>query len=397
MEKEFNSYTNRHSFYQKVTYSQWNDWCWQQQNACSNIEQIKRLYPEIANSYLQMLRKWQAKSMQFCLTPYVISLAQGGPNSSDPIWRQFLPVFDELLTYPTNRQDEYSNLKENWEEKSEMLTPICHWKYNNRVIIYSLDTCFAYCNYCLRSVTSTCQNEKHGGMLFWEDTIEQIRKHSQIEEVIISGGDPLLYTNEKIARMLADINSIPSVKIISLNTRVFTHNPFRIDDELCDLFRKYRLIKLGLHIVHPREITDDFIKAIGRLQAKAGQILPLAQIVLLKHVNDDAQILRELFIKLYALGIKPYYLLHNMPNIPSAISQRTSVKKGAKLMQQLKRVISNPAMPEYIIVHHTGKKTIPLDINGSSEFKYTTNKQGEPIIYFKNWQGKWVEYSDGID
>jgi len=120
----------------------------------------------------------------------------------------------------------------------------------------------------------------------------------------------------------------------------------------------------------------------------------LAQTPLIKGVNDSADVLRELFMGLYVAGVKPYYLLHNMPNIPAASSQRTSVRRGVELMLSLKRHISNPAMPEYIIVGKTGKKTVPLELDGTPEFQHEKNSDGYPIIRFKNWKGEWVEYLD---
>ena len=102
-------------------------------------------------------------------------------------------------------------------------------------------------------------------------------------------------------------------------------------------------------------------------------------------------------MELYASGVKPYYFLHNMPNIPAAASQRTSVKLGLELMNQLGRKISHPAMPEYIIVHRTGKRTVPIESEGTPEFRYETDQDGHPIIRFKNWKGNWETYIDGKD
>lgn len=384
-------------YFKDVLEASWYDWKWQLQNAIQTQEQLQQIYANLSEKHCSCLSNWEKRDLQIRLTPYLISLAQSVPSANNPIWRQFFPVFDELLPGQVFRSDEYSNKNENWENNNEMLTPICHWKYDNRVIVYSLDTCFSYCTYCLRSIISSCLNEKHGGLLHWQETIDRIKQHPEIEEVIISGGDPLVYDNNKLEQMFSDVRQITSIKVLSLNTRTFTHNPYRIDEQLCKLFNKYRLIKLGIHITHPVEITQDFIDAADRLSRIAGKVLPLAQIVLVKGVNDNVETLRELFISLYSLGIKPYYLLHNMPNIPSAASQRTSVKRGVELLRQIKRKISNPAVPEYIIVHRTGKKTVPFETNGTSEFYYTSNKKGESVVRFKDWRGNWEEYLDGID
>ena len=346
---------------------------------------------------------WEAHGFRFLITPYVLSLVKKGKNgcpmSGDPLWRQVFPTFAVGATSKVEvtskvGPDEYTSVAENWEEKKEMLTPICQRKYENRAIIYVADSCLGYCMYCFRSLQSRCEKEKHGGLRHWEQTLKEIKSRPQIEEVILSGGDPLVLPNKMIEDLLSDIRKIKTVRAIRIHTRAWTHNPFRIDRDFCALLKKYAVTEMGVHVIHPKEITDEFVEAAERIRKSGAKTMLLADIPLVKGVNDDAAVLRDLFMGLYINGVKPYYLSHNMPNIPYASAQRTSVKRGLALYYSLKRRISNPAMPEYIITHKSGKKTVPESPRESYDFKYAKNARGWPIIRFKDWRGKWQTYLD---
>ncbi|MBU6427355.1 radical SAM protein [Patescibacteria group bacterium] len=395
------AFSQRPEFYSDVSRAEWQDWRWQQRNAVKDIKSLERVFPRIQHSLVDAADGWQKRGFRYALTPYMMSLVKidqiGNPILSDPVWRQFFP-FTTIGTGKLNgRADEYSASRDNWESPDEMITPICQWKYDNRAIIYTADYCLAYCIFCLRSLQSTDPHEKHGGRPHWQATMEAIRNRPEINEVIISGGDPMVYDNAVLDEMLHDIRDIPSVEMIRIHTRAWTHNPYRIDEGFCELLRRHEVTEMAVHVNHPDEISDDLHEAIGRVRESGARTILLSQSALLKGVNDDADVLRKHFLTLYASGVKPYYFLHCMPNVPAAHEQRTSVRRGAELMATLKRHISNPAMPEYCIVHETGKKTVPEPLEGTSEFVYTRWDDGHPIIRFKNWKGVWCEYLDGID
>lgn len=157
--------------------------------------------------------------------------------------------------------------------------------------------------------------------------------------------------------------------------------------------------EIALHLSHPSEITGDMLEAVGKIREGAGRNAPLlvSQTPLLRGINDDSHTLWELFARCYENNIKPYYLTHAMPHTPFLDQQRVSVRDGVKLMKDLKRHKSNIAIPEYVIVHYDGKQTVPLELNGTPEFQYTKDEQGNPIIRFLNWKGKWAEYPDAQD
>jgi lysine 2,3-aminomutase len=397
------SYGHRPLSLNGVSRDDWTDWHWQQKTIVRDSQGLRGMFPNISNVQIDLAEEWQRRGFRYALTPYILSLVQmdskGNPLQSDPVWKQFFPQFADLHnTEKSPRPDEYSSKNENWENSGEMLTPIAIKKYDNRVLIISADACLSYCTYCFRSLVSEASEEKHGGLgQHWQNTLKSIREHPEIEEVILSGGDLLVFKNDKIDRILQEIRSIPSVKMIRIHSRAFTHNPFRIDDGFCSLLKKHNVTGMAVHICHPNEISVDFEACIGRVHHSGAGTLLLAQLPLLKGVNDKVEVLRVLFSGLYQLGVKPYYLFHCMPNVPAAHLQRTSVRRGVGIIKALKRHFSSPAVPEYVIAHRDGKQSVPIETNGTPEFVYKYNELGHPIISFKNWKGEWSEYLDGID
>ena len=387
----------------------WKNWIWQQQNAVRNRFGLKKFFPRLGDDMLKMAAEWEDRGFRFLITPYVAALIQkdaaGNPLADDPIWRQVFPDFGGRggkgvaagKAESDARPDQYASTNENWEVPTEMISPIAQHKYDNRVVIYTSDTCLGYCVYCFRSLQSNASEEKHGGRPHWRVTIEAIRARPKIEEVILSGGDPLLFDNANVEEMLNDLRGIAHVKAIRIHTRAWLHNPYRIDDGFCALLKKYEVTEIGVHTVHPQEITQDFLEAVERVRASGARTLLLADTPLIKGVNDTSKILHELFMELYTCGVKPYYLSHNMPNIPAAEAQRTSVRAGLRLHNSLKRHISNTAMPEYMIMHRSGKKTVPECEDGTPDFRYEKDQNGWPIIRFKDWRGEWQTYLDSND
>jgi lysine 2,3-aminomutase len=310
------------------------------------------------------------------------------PTPDDPIWMQYVP---HLLT---NESDPIDLLDENWEEPKDMVTPILQHKYPNRANFRIQNSCLAYCMYCFeakRVLASEQIKEGYSQSLF-KDSVEYVRRHPEIEEIVLSGGEPLVLNNEKLGHVLSQIRSIRSVRAVRIQTRALSHNPFRIDDGLLDLLGEYDVTAMGIHVSHPVEITQEFCEAIARLQSLPHPPLLLPQIPLLKGINDSLEILRSLLLQLYVLKTKPYYLLHSMPFTASPESLRTSVQKGVQLMRQLRRHFSGPAVPEYVIVHHAGKHTVPIELAGSDEFRYLGD-----MVEFINWRGDWCRYENPKD
>jgi lysine 2,3-aminomutase len=400
--KELDAYVKRQEIFRGVPMRDWRDWAWQQQNAVGDLQGLVRAFPALSRRQTEMARRACAGGLRFWFTPYLLSLVRkdvrGNPLKDDPVWRQVFPWFGKGAKVcgadVKQAPDEYSAGCENWGDQAEMITPIAQHKYDNRTIVYVSDDCFGHCMYCFRALQSRSR-KAYGGLGHWEDTVAAIKALPRVEEVILSGGDPLVYDNRVIGKLLYDLRGIKTVKAIRIHTRAWTYNPFRIDKAFCALLKKYEVTEMGVHVTHPQEMTLDFQAAVGRVRASGAGTMLMCDTPLIKGVNDDEDILRELFMKLYTAGVKPYYLSHCMPNIFAAASQRTSVKKGLRLMNRLKRRISNPAMPEYIITHRSGKKTVPECEAGTTDFIYTEAGSGWPVVRFKDWKGRWRTYVDG--
>jgi len=379
----------------------WEDWKWQQKNSLRSASDVRKYFPNFPEDELAQIAEYD-KSRRWGITPYTLSLMEkdelGNPNPNDPIVKQTFPIRGFRIDYSPESYDGSENV--NWELPEELPNPMIQHKYGNKAILRSPNFCLGYCGFCfeverIEDKKSTKRTERKN---LWEDTLQYIRDNPEIQEVIFSGGDPLLVSNRNLERRLIDVCEISSVRAIRFHSRALSFNPFRFDDDLINIFRTYSVDCLGIHICHPNELSEDAIDTLERFnERRYGGLIKIGQIPLLKGINDDREVLKELFMGMYESGIKPYYLFHALPWSPASDQYRTSVRRGVELINGLKRDISNVAMPEYVIVHHKGKHTIPLEINGTPEFQYTQNDQGHPIVRFKNWRGNWETYLDSRD
>lgn len=350
---------------------------------------IERWAAEDRINALDLMRARQ--QFRVAVTPYYASLIET-MTLSDPIWRQVAPAIER-----EQRPDAYDGARENWEDPVEMPSSILHHKYPDRALVRVRNDCHSFCTFCLQAlrVLDAARPKESMGDQLWNATLEAIRQRPAIREVILSGGEPLLFENERLRQILASIRAIPHVDGLRIHTRALTFNPFRVDEGLVDVLRGADVREVAFHVAHPREMTSAFEQAVKRLLS-SGALLN-AHIPLLRGVNDDPSCLEQLFRDLHQLRIRPYYLIHCMPFIPAVGRFRTSVTAGVRMIRSLKRRVSNPAMPEYIIVHDTGKQTVPAAADGASDFRYERREDGWPVVRFVNWKGDWVEYLDSPD
>jgi len=378
----------------------WKNWMWQEQNVIHSPEQLGNYFENISKEYFEKLFK---KNLKVRITPYILYKIPKEISKEDleknPWFLQFFPL-GELYE---NSLDSY-NKGENWEKENEFPTSNLHHKYTNRVLV-RLSECLGHCNFCFEFKRVLEKDKPLCKKFLWSDwkkSLKYIKEHPEVEEVVISGGEPFLLSDDKINSMLADLRNIkddsgnPKVKFIRIHTRALTHNPFRITDSLVNTLKKHKVNAIMFNVAHVSEITEEFIEAVKRIRKIMGEDSPIlgAHTPLLKNLNADENVLWELFSKLYENNIKPHYLIHMMPFCPYGDRQRTPVKKGVEIMKKLKRKKSNPALPEYILAHDDGKITVPLEENGTPEFIYTESEKGNKIIKFLNWKNKWVEYLD---
>lgn len=372
----------------------WHDWKWQQRNAVASVADLCRHFPGLDEKTKQDIRR-NLGQRKITITPYALRLIQRdstgrAPRADDAIWRQLAPFWEtELKT-----KIDYDGNTENWELPQEMVTEICQHKYDNRVIIRMANVCHSYCQFCYEALRTLEKNTAKSNFRakHWAETIEYISQNPAIEEVILSGGEPLMLDDARLDEVMTDIRSCGRSIAIRVHTRALTFNPFRITDSLTDIFAKHELAALGLHITHPNEITEQFVHAVRKAQ-KAVPIL-FANIPLLNGINNDIHIMRKLCMDLYNVGVIPHYLYHFMPFSPGTAVFRTSVQDGIKIIRAMKRRISNLAVPEFVLPHWSGKYSVPILLTEQETPRWEVNDQGQPIVSYTNWRGERIQYSD---
>ncbi|VVP88896.1 L-lysine 2,3-aminomutase [Pseudomonas fluorescens] len=372
--------------------SQWNDWRWQQKNAVRDEPALREVCGGWGDeTSVHIESNLQGRKMQ--ITPYYIDLIMNSLNSSQvtehPLWRQVVPYWNE------NVPGDYDGTSENWELHHEMKTPICQHKYDNRVILRMTNTCNAYCQFCfeaLRTLQVDTQKANANSDSFL-DSLEYIRNTPGIEEVILSGGDPLMLSDRKLEENLAALRAISEDLLIRIHSRALSFNPFRVTDELVAMLKKYKVNAFGVHVCHPLELSTDFVNAIERIQGSVPVVF--SNMPLLRGVNDNEETLHKLFIDLYRMGVKPYYLYHFMPFSPGASEYKASISHAIALMNRLKRRVSNIAMPEYVLPHAQGKFTVPLlDFEQAEDLPRFEWRDGQRYYTFTNWSGKRCSWHD---
>ncbi|MCX7635929.1 MAG: KamA family radical SAM protein, partial [Syntrophales bacterium] len=269
------------------------------------------------------------------ITPYSASLV-AKPSPRDPIFLQCVPDARELCG--TEHEDPLG------EEDHQ---PVDHLiqRYADRCVVMVTDTCAVHCRHCNRK---RYWRRRRGGLKERDLTkiCAYISQTPSLREIIISGGDPLTLSDEKVETILGNIKKISHVEVIRLGSRVPVTLPMRITPDLCRLLRHFRPLWFNTQFNHPQEITPEAATACERL-VSAG--IPVSnQSVLLKGINDDGETLKNLFYGLQRMGVRPYYLFQAEP-VRGAGHFQVDVKKGMAIMEALRREISGLCLPRYVM------------------------------------------------
>ncbi|WP_313629839.1 radical SAM protein [Pseudomonas sp.] len=371
---------------------QWQDWRWQQKNAIRDEYSLRVAcggWSEETSAHIE--HNLQDRKMQ--ITPYYVDLINrsltGGEVMDHPLWRQVVPYWSEQVS------GDYDGTSENWELSHEMKTPICQHKYDNRVILRMTNTCNAYCQFCFEALRTLQVDtaKANASTDSFKESLAYIRANPAIEEVILSGGDPLMLADRKLEENLAALRGISDELLIRIHSRALSFNPFRVTDALVAMLEKYNVNAFGVHVCHPLELSTEFAAAVKRIQSAVPIVC--SNMPLLRGVNDDEATLHKLFIDLYRLGVKPYYLYHFMPFSPGASQYKASIPHAIDIMNRLKRRVSNIALPEYVLPHAQGKFTVPLlDLEKPEDLPYFDVVGGQRYYCFRNWEGHWCRWQD---
>lgn len=266
------------------------------------------------------------------LLPYNLAKKIKKNDFTDPIFRQFVPLKDEKIKKPDYIEDP---LSEKQFKKSKLLK-----KYNNRALLISSFFCSMHCRFCFRKHLKKEIDQN------FDKEIDLIKKDKTIQEIILSGGDPLVLKNKILENLLKKLEKISHLKIVRFHTRFIIGDPKRIDEKFLKIFKNLKKqIIFVFHINHPNEIDLKVIKACTRL--KKQNILLFNQSVLLKDINDDFETLKNLNLKLISAGIIPYYL-HQLDKVKGSFHFQVSIKKGKKLIECLNENLPGYAVPKYV-------------------------------------------------
>jgi lysine 2,3-aminomutase len=305
------------------------------------------------------------------INPYYLSLIR---YPGDPIWLQCMPDARELADdgLPTDPL----------EEDSHSPVPSIVHRYPDRVLFLTTSQCSMYCRFCTRK--RKVGDSSKINMKYIQDGIDYIAGRPEVRDVILSGGDPLMLTDFLLERVLKSLREIPHVEIIRLGTKMPCVLPQRITPKLCKMIRKYHPIYVNTHFNHPWECTAEAKRACGML-ADAG--CPVGnQAVLMKGVNDDADVMLELVRKLLAMRVRPYYL-YQADIVKGTDYFRTPVSKGLEIMDKLRGHTSGLAIPNFVIDAPGGGGKIPILP------QYVIGRAGKNII-LRNYKYEIYTYPD---
>jgi lysine 2,3-aminomutase len=256
----------------------------------------------------------------------------------------------------------------------------------HRVLFLVTDRCAAYCRYCTRSrlVSNAAGYDFHAD---FGRQLDYIRKTPSIRDVLLSGGDPLLFSDHKLESLLVQLRAIPHVEFVRIGTRIPLFLPQRITPELCAMLRRFHPLFISIHCNHPRELTTEVRDALGRL-ADAG--IPLGnQAVLLKDVNNDLTVMKALMHKLLMCRVRPYYI-YQCDLIAGSAHLRASVREGLEIMQGLRGHTTGYAVPQFVIDAPGGGGKVPINPD------YVLSRNSDRVI-LRNFEGKVFEYPESAE
>lgn len=318
-----------------ISEEQWNDWNWQVRNRIDNIEDLKKVI-NMTKEEEEGIKK-SLEMLRMGITPYYASLMDpDDPNC--PIRKQAVP--NQYETYKSA-----ADMDDPLHEDEDSPVPGLTHRYPDRVLLLITDMCSMYCRHCTRRRFAG-QQDATMPMDKVDAAIDYIRNTPVVRDVLLSGGDCLLVSDEKLEYIIKQLREIPHVEIVRLGSRTPVVLPQRITPELVNMLKKYHPIWLNTHFNHSKEMTPEAEEAL-RLLADAG--IPLGnQSVLLRGVNDCVHIMRDLVHKLVINRVRPYYIYQC--DLSTGIEHfRTPVSKGIEIIEGLRGHTSGFAVPTFVV------------------------------------------------
>lgn len=371
VQAEISARQRRIMAYFGATAKEWQDWRWQIHHRITTVEVLKELVP-LTPEQTEAIQAVQ-KVYRWAVSPYYLSLM--GDEPTCPIRCQALPSRMEL--------EDKMGIPDPMAEELTSPAPCITRRYPDRLIVNVTNQCAMYCRHCQRrrniGEVDTTRSRKE-----LERALDYIRANPEIRDVLITGGDALMLSDQMLDWLLTELDRIPHVEIKRLGTRVPVTLPQRITPELCRILYKHPPLYLNTQFNHPREITEEAKLACDRL-VEAGVVLG-NQSVLLRGVNNHPFIMRKLNQELLKIRVRPYYLFHAKP-VAGTTHFITSIKEGIEIMEQLRGYTSGLAVPTYIINAPNGYGKTPVLP------QYVVAK-GEGQVLLRTWEKRILLYPD---
>ena len=308
-------------------------------------------------------------NFQMRITPN--SLASIG-EVGDAMWQQYIPTTQEL--------DIVDGVIDSLDEDGDSPVPNITHRYPDRALFLVSPVCASYCRFCTRR--RKVGDPEKIPLNQYDSAFAYIREHTEIRDVIMSGGDPMMLSDRRLEYLFQRLREIPHVEIIRIGSRITSHLPSRITPEFCEMVKKYHPVYMNTHFNHPAELTPETVAALGRL-ADAG--VPLGcQTVLLRGVNDDPSIMKDLMQKLLKARVRPYYI-YMADQVAGGEHFRTTVEKGLEIVKALRGWTSGLAVPHFVIDAPGGGGKVPL----LPEYVEEIN---EDEVVFRNYAGERYVY-----
>lgn len=365
----------RRQFFPAATDREWDDWRWQSRHRIKTLDQMERM---LVLSDAERGALTQGGTMlPVGVTPYYMSLMDR-QDPSEPIRRTVIPTEAEFTRTAGEADDPLG------EDGHSPVPGLVH-RYPDRVLLLAIDFCSTYCRYCTRS-----RVVGHGEIAPTESRLEKIfaylEQATEVRDVLISGGDPLALSDDKLDYVLRRLRAIKHIEFVRIGTKMPAVLPQRITPELCNVLRRYHPLWMSIHFLHPGECTPESTHACARL-ADAG--IPLgAQTVLLKGVNDSVETMKTLVHRLLMMRVRPYYLYQCDP-ISGSAHFRTPVSKGLEIIAGLRGHTTGYAVPTFVIDAPGGGGKIPLQVES------VVGRDGDDVI-LRNFEGKTFHYPDPL-
>ena len=363
----------RRRLFPAATDAEWADWRWHQRHAVRSLEQLERYVPLTLDERAGVQET--SALFRIGISPYYLSLIDP-EHPFCPVRMQSIPVRAEARIRPGELTDPLG------EDKTRPEECIVH-KYPDRVLFLALDTCSVYCRHCTRrritqgGVAELSKEQLRRG-------IDYIWRHSEVRDVLISGGDPFLLSEARLEELLAPLSEIPHVEMIRIGTRVPVCLPMRVTDALASTLRRYAPVFVVTHFNHPKEVTPEAREACERLVDHG---VPVEnQAVLMRRLNSDARIIKELSHVLLRSRVRPYYL-HQMDVAEGCEHLRTPIAKGLDILQQLRGYTTGLAVPHLAVDLPGGGGKVTLQPDYVVE-------RGEHETVFRNYKGERYVYPE---